>query len=106
MQSLGKLIGYGFRLETEIVLADCVPMRLGRQIGSSCLRRFFRFLAGAILGLLLCDSATRLFALEPQDFAVQSSAEVFSNPAQIRLEWLPSSFATGYTVSRKLLNDQ
>src|SRR5689334_13747219 len=54
---------------------------------------------------LICHSC-QMAAVEPADFAVQLSAQVQSSPAQIVLQWPGSSFATGYTVSRKLRDDQ
>jgi hypothetical protein len=55
---------------------------------------------------LLVWEAGSLRAVDPQDFTVQVTAAVQSAPPQILLEWPGSSFATGYTVSRKLLQDQ
>ena len=61
---------------------------------------------GAVFFAISACAGTRLLGIEPADFAVQAVAQVSESPPQIRLSWTKASFATGYTVSRKLLNDQ
>lgn len=58
-----------------------------------------------LAGLLGLASSAPARALDAHDFAVQISARVQSNPAQIRLQWSESPQATGCFVSRRTVAD-
>jgi hypothetical protein len=55
---------------------------------------------------LLLGASVGSKAVNPQDYAVQVVAQVETAPPRIVLQWPLGSFATGYTVSRKLLGEQ
>jgi hypothetical protein len=54
---------------------------------------------------ILCWQAISAMAESVSNFAVQVSATITTNPPQIKFSWPVDPSATGYTVSRKLIND-